>query len=106
MSHMSLDDNNKVVVTIFGEEYPITGVSDPTYISQIAVYVDNKMNDIARTSRVKSRDKVAILASLSIASELHEKNEILDRGNQDCESQLDSLVARLDQALGSLGSGS
>lgn len=96
---MSLEDNNKVVVKIFGEDYPITGVSDPSYISQIAGYVDNKMNDIAKASRVKSRDKVAILATLSIASELHEKNEMLNRGTNDFETQLDSIITRLDNAL-------
>jgi cell division protein ZapA len=98
---MSLEDNNKVVVKIFGEDYPITGVSDPSHISQIATFVDNRMNDIARTSRVKSRDKVAILATLSIASELHEKNEIIDHGYKEYESKLDSLAARLDDALSS-----
>jgi len=98
---MSLDNNNKVVVKIFGEEYPILGVSDPGHISQIAEFVDSRMNDIAKTSRVKSRDKVAILATLSIASELHEKNEIINRGNLEYETQLDTLVTRLDDALGS-----
>jgi cell division protein ZapA len=98
---MSSEEKNKVVVNIFGEEYPIAGVSDPKYVSQIAKYVDNKMNDIARTSRVKSRDKVAILATLSIASELHEKKELINQGNREYESQLDSIVARLDSALGS-----
>ncbi len=75
------------------------GVSDSAHISQIAHYVDNKMNDIAKASRVKSRDKVAILATLSIASELHEKNEIINRGNKEYEAQLDSVMARLDDAL-------
>jgi len=96
---MSLEDNNKVVVKIFGEEYPIAGVSDPSHISRIADYVDNKMNDIAKVSRVKSRDKVAILATLSIASELHEKNEMLNRGSHEYETQLDSIITRLDNAL-------
>ncbi len=98
---MSLEDNNKVVVKIFGEDYPITGVSDPTHISRIATFVDNRMNDIARTSRVKSRDKVAILATLSIASQLHEKNEIINHGYKDYEKKLDTLAARLDDALNS-----
>jgi len=96
---MSLEDNNKVVVKIFGEDYPITGVPDPSYISHIAAYVDNKMNDIAKASRVKSRDKVAILATLSIASELHEKNDLLSRGSNEYEKQLDSIITRLDNAL-------
>jgi cell division protein ZapA len=98
---MSLEDNNKVVVKIFGEDYPITGVSDPSYISRIAAFVDNRMNDIARTSRVKSRDKVAILATLSIASELHEKNDIINHGYDEYEKRLDLLVDRLDDALNS-----
>ncbi len=96
---MSLEDNNKVVVKIFGEEYPITGVSDTSHISQIAAYVDNKMNDIAKASRIKARDKVAILATLSIASELHEKNEMINRGSNEYETQLDSIITRLDNAL-------
>jgi cell division protein ZapA len=98
---MSSEENKKVVVNIFGEEYPIAGAGEADYVSHIAEYVDTKMNDIARTSRVKSRDKVAILATLSIASELHEKNEIISQGNQEYEAQLDSIMSRLDTALGS-----
>ena len=98
---MSSEETKKVVVNIFGEEYPIAGVGDAAYVSHIAEYVDTKMNDIARTSRVKSRDKVAILATLSIASELHEKDEIISRGNKEYEAQLDSIMTRLDTALGS-----
>lgn len=98
---MSSEKDNNVVVNIFGEEYPIAGVTDSKYVSQVAKYVDTKMNDIARTSRVKSRDKVAILASLTIASELHEKNEIISQGNKEYETQLDSIMSRLDSALGS-----
>ena len=49
----------KVVVRIFGEEYPITGVSDPANISRIADIVDSRMREAARVSRSQARDKVA-----------------------------------------------
>ncbi len=97
---MSLDKDNKVIVKIFGEDYPITGVSDTAHISKVADYVDTKMNDIAKTSRIQSRDKVAILTSLSIASELYEKADIVSQGDQQYSEQLDSVIARLDNALG------
>ena len=96
---MSLDKDNKVIVKIFGEDYPITGVSDTAHISKVADYVDTKMNDIAKNSRVQSRDKLAILTSLSIASELHEKSDIVSHGDQQYSEQLDSVIARLDNAL-------
>ena len=96
---MSLDKDNKVIVKIFGEDYPITGVSDTAHISKVADYVDMKMNDIAKTSRIQSRDKLAILTSLSIASELHEKTDIVSQGDQQYNEQLDSLIARLNNAL-------
>ena len=97
---MSSNKDNKVIVKIFGEDYPITGLPDTAHISKIANYVDTKMNDIAKTSRIQSRDKVAILTSLSIASELHEKADIVSQGDQQYIEQLDSVIARLDNALG------
>jgi cell division protein ZapA len=91
--------DKKVVVRIFGEEYPITGVSDPAYISRIADIVDSRMKDAARVSRSQARDKVAILAALSLASELEEKSESLTSTNSSQESRLQGLLDRLDAAL-------
>jgi len=90
---------NKVVVKIFGEEYPVTGIEDPAYISKVADFVDSRMKQVAGLSRAKSRDKVAILAALSLASELFEKADSLDSYNHSQHSNLDSLISRLDDAL-------
>jgi cell division protein ZapA len=93
---------NKVTVSIYGEDYPITGVSDPAYISRIADYVDAKMREAAQNSRVVARDKVAILAAMSIASELHGEKEALQNSGEQAEVQLDNILARLDKALARL----
>ncbi len=95
-------NKNKVVVKIFGDEYPISGVADPTYISKIADFVDSKMRETATASNVKVKDRVAILAVMSIASELHEKNEKLETINDKFESQLDNMNNRLDLILADL----
>ncbi|MEW6413005.1 MAG: cell division protein ZapA [Candidatus Zixiibacteriota bacterium] len=94
--------SNKVVVNIFGEDYPITGVTDATYISRIAGYVDAKMKEAAQSSRVVARDKVAILAAMSIASELHDAKETGQLSGERVESRLDGLLSRLDKVLSEL----
>ncbi|UCE25644.1 MAG: cell division protein ZapA [Candidatus Zixiibacteriota bacterium] len=93
---------NKVTVSIYGEEYPITGAGDRAYISKIADYVDAKMREAAKDSRVVARDKVAILAAMSIASELHGEKQTRRSSGGQIDARIDNLLARLDKALGSL----
>ena len=90
---------NKVIVKIFGEEYPLAATDDAGYISKIADYVDSKMNEVARRSRSRARDKVAILTALSIASELFEKSDDVSQAVSQYDIRLDKLLARLDGAL-------
>jgi cell division protein ZapA len=94
-----LSAENKVVVRILGEEYPITGVDDPAYISRVASYVDARMQEVARQSRSKARDKIAILTALSLASELLEHTEKLEQTSSKQNNSLDGLLAQLDRAL-------
>ena len=90
---------NKVVVNIFGEEYPITGAIDPEHIAKVADYVDSKMKEAAKGSRIQDRDKLAILAAMSIASELLEKNQQLHIVEREADPILDGILTRLDEAL-------
>ncbi len=90
---------NKVVVNIFGEDYPITGVTDPSYISRVADFVDARMKDAAGDNRIRSRDRIAILAAMSLASELMEANEHLAGPEDHFKSQADSILARLEHEL-------
>ncbi|MDH3891965.1 MAG: cell division protein ZapA [candidate division Zixibacteria bacterium] len=90
---------NKVVVNIFGEDYPMTGVTDPSYISRVADFVDARMKAAAGDSRVRSRDRIAILAAMSLASELMEAKERLDGSQGELNSQADGILARLESEL-------
>ena len=90
---------NKVVVNIFGEDYPITGVTDPSYISRVADLVDARMKAAAGDSRIRSRDRIAILAAMSLASELIEANEHLEGSQGQLNSQADSILARIESEL-------
>jgi cell division protein ZapA len=93
------DKANNVTVRIFDEEYPIAGVSDPDYITKVADYVDTKMREAALHSRVHARDKVAILAALSIASELHERDEQVSTVKSDRDDRIDQMIVQLESML-------
>lgn len=93
------DSHNSVVVKIFGEEYPISGSEDPANISRVADIVDNRMREVASGSKIQARDKVAILAALSFASELSEYSDRSYGLNSDQSDRLTNLLERLDIAL-------
>lgn len=90
---------NTVFVKIWGTEYPISGYTDPAHITKVAEYVDARMCDIAQCSRTKARDKVAILAALSIASELLDSRDRQSDVGQGVDYRLGELLSRLDAAL-------
>jgi len=90
---------NKVVVNIYGEDYPLAGVEDPSQVSKIADFVDSRMKEIAENSRIKARDKVAILSVMSIASELMDKKEEMETLEVSIVDQFEELLTRLDNVL-------
>ncbi len=90
---------NVVVVNIYGDEYPITGVTDAAHISRVADYVNARMTEIARVSKVKAKDKIAILAAMSIASELLERSDELASTDKTVETRLDLLLEQLERDL-------
>jgi cell division protein ZapA (FtsZ GTPase activity inhibitor) len=93
------DGENRVVVTIFGDEYPIAGSVDTAQISRIADLVDARMQEAAADQRSFGRDKVAILAAMSIASELHERSDELMATQRLVRQRVDQLLDRLDSTL-------
>ncbi len=79
-------------VTIFGTEYPIKGDADPSYIKEVAEYVDRKMKDIAKNAPIHSSLKVAILAALNIADELYRERMDKEKVMSEVEKKIDEMT--------------
>lgn len=69
---------NKVAVTIFGEEYVVTGEENAEYIQMLAAYVDRRMKMIQQRNPNLSNSKVAVLVALNLADELNKLQEDYD----------------------------
>jgi len=73
-------DKNVLKVRIYGAEYTVRGSAGEKYMKKVSEYVNQKMMEIDRTTRIDSSLKVAILASLNITDELlklRQENEII-----------------------------
>ena len=60
---------NKVVVEIFGESYPLKGDVDAAYMRRLAEMVDQHMREVARRTRSFSGNKIGVLAALQLADD-------------------------------------
>ena len=64
-----------IKVQIFDQTYYVAGDLDPAYVGELAKHVDTTMRDIARATGTVDSVKVAVLAALAIADELHGERE-------------------------------
>jgi len=73
--------SNRVKVQIYGQSYTLGGDLDEAYVQQLARYVDEKMNAVAATTQTVDSVRVAVLAAVAIADELHSNK--LEKGRRD-----------------------
>jgi len=88
-----------VKVQIFGQSYAIRGELDEAYVQKLAAYVDEKMRAIADATATVDTQKIAVLAALAIADELH--NAQSDRGEREelLREQADRCLTLVERAL-------
>ena len=88
-----------VKVQIFGQTYTIRGELDERYVQKLAAYVDEKMSAIADVTATVDTQKVAVLAALAIADELHTIRK--DRTDQEdlLREQAERCLTLVERAL-------
>jgi cell division protein ZapA len=90
---------NSVKVQIFGQTYTIRGELDERYVQKLAACVDEKMSAIADVTATVDTQKVAVLAALAIADELHTIRK--DRTDQEelLREQAERCLTLVERAL-------
>jgi cell division protein ZapA len=84
--------SNRVKVEIYGQSYTMSGDLDESYVQKLARYVDEKMNAVAEATQTVDSVRVAVLAAMAIADELHTRQD--DTGHRD-----EALRERAQQCL-------
>jgi cell division protein ZapA len=84
--------SNRVKVEIYGQTYTLGGDLDEGYVQKLARYVDEKMIAVGEATQTVDSVRVAVLAAMAIADELHSRQQ--DNGHRD-----DALRERAQQCL-------
>jgi cell division protein ZapA len=90
--------SSNVRVDIYDQTYHLRG-SDPEYIAQLAEYVDTKMRLIAQQAATVDSLRVAVLAALNIADELHMLRRKYESIATDYNERAGQLAGALDEVL-------
>ena len=88
-----------VRVEIYGQAYSIRTEGQRDHTEALAEMVDRRMKEIARATLTVDSLKVAILAALHIAEELHQTRRRLDELDHDLADRSAKCVSELDQLL-------
>lgn len=87
-----------IQVEIFGQTYSVRAVGDPTYIRELAAFVDSKMREVAEHAPTVDTAKIAILTALNISDEFFQhKAKEGDPGR--FAGRANRLVEKLDEIL-------
>ena len=84
--------SNRVKVEIFGQSYTMAGDLDEGYVQELARFVDEKMKAVAAATQTVDSVRVAVLAAMAIADELHTLE-------QEKRTRDDTLRERAEQCL-------
>ena len=90
---------NAVKVQIFGQIYTVRGELDERYVQKLAAYVDEKMSAIADVTATIDTQKVAVLAALAIADELHGMQRELGYREDVLREQAERCLTLVERAL-------
>ena len=90
---------NAVKVQIFGQIYTIRGELDERYVQKLAAYVDEKMSAIADVTATIDTQKVAVLAALAIADELHTSRKDRTEEEELLREQAERCLTLVERAL-------
>ena len=93
-------EDNQIKITIFGQEYSVKAPADPTYIKNIAEYVDTKMREVqSGFSSTQSSNRIAILSAMNITDELFNAKKKGDYDNNEVEEKITSLIELIDESV-------
>src|SRR5205809_8072345 len=86
-------------VEIYNQTYNIRSDGDTEYISRLAEFVDGRMREISSGTLTVDSLKVAILAALHIADELHRLKHVHEQADAQLATRSAECVEMLDRLL-------
>jgi cell division protein ZapA len=91
--------SNRVKVEIYGQSYTLGGDLDEAYVQKLARYVDEKMRAVGQATQTVDTARVAVLAAMAIADELHSEQPDTSRRDDALRERAQQCLTILERAL-------
>jgi cell division protein ZapA len=91
--------SNRVKVEIYGQTYNLGGDLDEAYVQKLARYVDEKMRAVAEVTQTVDSVRVAVLAAMAIADELHSQEKATVHRDEALRERAQQCLTILERAL-------
>ena len=88
-----------VNVEVHGQQYPIKTELDPSYVEELAQFVESRMALASRSSPSSDAVGLAILAALNITDEYFRARSALSNSSGTLTARTEALEKMVDQAL-------
>src|SRR5205807_7642960 len=88
-----------IKVEIYDQAYTVRSDGDPEYLKELAEYVDRRMREISSGTLTVDSRKVAILAALYIADELHQLQKVHELADAQLATRSAECLEMLDRLL-------
>ena len=88
-----------VKVEIYDQTYHIRGELEEAYVTELARYVDTKMREVSEATRTVDSLRVAVLAALNIADELHALRQRQGELEGPLHKRAERCLSLVEQAL-------
>ncbi len=89
-----------VTVRIAGEEHLLRSTAEPEYTKRCAKFLDDRVREIRRLSRLDDNHRAVIIAALSITDSYFQTQDELDRLKEEVTSRSMALAERIEKGLG------
>ena len=83
---------DSIQVEIFGQMYHLKGGADAEYVRRLAAFVNARMREIQKGMGTSEGYRIAILAALNIADELHRVRAQHDELQRTASASLDRII--------------
>ncbi len=91
--------SKSIRIDIFDQSYNIRGDLDDAYARELAAYVDAKMRAVGEATRTIDSMRVAVLAALNIADELHSLRNRQEKMEGEIRQRTERALDLVEQAL-------
>jgi len=86
----------EVEIRVLGQKFMVRSDSGDDYVGEVASFVDQKMNEVMKTSKSVASLNVAILAAMNIADEFLKYKNQKEKKLDEAREKIKGLIELID----------